>query len=215
VAHYLDNTDPVHKISIVSRGAALGFTISLPAEDKFLTTMAELNDTLAMALGGRAAEELVFSEATTGAANDLEKATDTAKQMIMRYGMSELLGPRTLGHNQAMPFLGRDFQLEPDYSQDVAQAIDEEIRRIIAEAHERARSVLTEHRATLDSLAAILIERETIDRGEFEALLAGTPEEEVFCEKDEKARKRAAQEGKPATQEPPRQPQFPTPAAAN
>jgi cell division protease FtsH len=215
VAHYLENTDPVHKISIVSRGAALGFTISLPAEDKFLTTMAELNDTLAMALGGRAAEELVFSEATTGAANDLEKATDTAKQMIMRFGMSELLGPRTLGHNQAMPFLGRDFQLEPDYSQDVAQAIDGEIRRIIAEAHERARGVLTEHRQMLDSLAAILIERETIDRGEFEALLAGTSEEEVFCEKDEKARKRAAQEGTPAAQEPPRQPQFPTPTAAN
>ena len=99
----------MHKISIVSRGAALGFTISLPAEDKFLTTMGELNDTLAMTLGGRAAEEIQFGEITTGAANDLEKATDTAKQMIMRWGMSEKLGPRTLGHNQAMPFLGRDF----------------------------------------------------------------------------------------------------------
>jgi cell division protease FtsH len=188
VAHYLPYTDPVHKISIVSRGAALGLTISLPAEDKFLTTMAELNDTLAMTLGGRAAEEIVYSEITTGAANDLEKATDTAKQMIMRYGMSELLGPRTLGHNQAMPFLGRDFSQEPDYSEEIARAIDAEIRRIIAEAHERARSVLTEHRATLDELAAILIERETIERGEFEALLAGSPAAEVFAAKDQKAR---------------------------
>jgi cell division protease FtsH len=193
VAHYLPHTDPVHKISIVSRGAALGFTISLPAEDKFLTTMAELNDTLAMTLGGRAAEEIVFSEITTGAANDLEKATDTAKQMIMRYGMSELLGPRTLGHNQAMPFLGRDFSQEPDYSEEVARAIDEEIRRIIAEAHERARGVLVEHRETLDSVAAILIERETIERSEFEALLAGSPAEQVFAARDEKARRRAAE----------------------
>ena len=195
VGHYLPHTDPVHKISIVSRGAALGFTISLPAEDKFLTTMGELNDTLAMTLGGRAAEEIVFGEITTGAANDLEKATDTAKQMIMRWGMSEKLGPRTLGHNQAMPFLGRDFSQEPDYSEEIARAIDDEIRRIIAEAHERARAVLAAHREQLDSTAKILIERETLERGEFEALLAGTPEEEVFREKDEKARQRSAGEG--------------------
>ena len=150
VGHYLTHTDPVHKISIVSRGAALGFTISLPAEDKFLTTMGELNDTLAMTLGGRAAEEIQFGEITTGAANDLEKATDTAKQMIMRWGMSEKLGPRTLGHNQAMPFLGRDFSQEPDYSEEIARAIDDEIRRIIEDAHERARSVLSAHREQLD-----------------------------------------------------------------
>ena len=215
VGHYLTHTDPVHKISIVSRGAALGFTISLPAEDKFLTTMGELNDTLAMTLGGRAAEEIQFGEITTGAANDLEKATDTAKQMIMRWGMSEKLGPRTLGHNQAMPFLGRDFSQEPDYSEEIARSIDDEIRRIIEEAHDRARSVLSEHRDALDTLAAISIERETLERGEFEALLAGTPEEEVFREKDAKARQRAAQEGEPAAQEPPRRPQFPTPAPAN
>jgi cell division protease FtsH len=196
VGHYLPHTDPVHKISIVSRGAALGFTISLPAEDKFLTTMAELNDALAMTLGGRAAEEIVFAEITTGAANDLEKATDTAKQMIMRYGMSELLGPRTLGHNQAMPFLGRDFSQEPDYSEEVARAIDAEIRRIIADAHERATTVLGEHREQLDSVAAILIERETIERTEFEALLAGSPAEEVFAARDAKARRRAAEKAR-------------------
>ena len=150
VGHFLTHTDPVHKISIVSRGAALGYTISLPAEDKFLTTMAELNDSLAMTLGGRAAEEIQFGEITTGAANDLEKATDTAKQMIMRWGMSAKLGARTLGHNQAMPFLGRDFSQEPDYSEEVARAIDDEIRRIIEEAHDRARAVLAAHREALD-----------------------------------------------------------------
>ena len=109
VAHFLENTDPVHKISIISRGQALGYTISLPTEDKFLTTRAELSDTLAMTLGGRAAEEIVFSEITTGAANDLEKVTATAKQMVMRFGMSEKLGPRTFGHDQSQPFLGREF----------------------------------------------------------------------------------------------------------
>ena len=191
VGHFLTHTDPVHKISIVSRGAALGYTISLPAEDKFLTTMAELNDSLAMTLGGRAAEEIQFGEITTGAANDLEKATDTAKQMIMRWGMSAKLGARTLGHNQAMPFLGRDFSQEPDYSEEVARAIDDEIRRIIEEAHDRARAVLAAHREALDSTAQILVERETIERGEFEALLAGTPPAEVFRDKDERARQRS------------------------
>ena len=108
VGHFLPNCDPVHKVSIISRGQALGYTISLPQEDKFLTTRTSLMDTLAMTLGGRAAEELVFDEVTTGAANDLEKVTGTAKNMIMRYGMSEKLGPRTLGHRQDQPFLGRD-----------------------------------------------------------------------------------------------------------
>ena len=103
----------MHKISIISRGQALGYTISLPTEDKFLTTRAELSDTLAMTLGGRAAEEIVFSEITTGAANDLEKVTATAKQMVMRFGMSEKLGPRTFGHDQSQPFLGREFSASP------------------------------------------------------------------------------------------------------
>jgi cell division protease FtsH len=216
VAHFLAHTDPVHKISIVSRGAALGFTISLPAEDKFLTTMGELNDTLAMTLGGRAAEEIQFGEITTGAANDLEKATDTAKQMIMRWGMSEKLGPRTLGHNQAMPFLGRDFSQEPDYSEEVARAIDDEIRRIIADAHERARAVLSAHREQLDATAKILIERETLERAEFEALLSGTPEAEVFRDKDDKARQRSAGEGAGQKRAPaPRQPRVGPPLPAD
>ena len=126
VAHYLENTDPVHKISVISRGQALGYTISLPTEDKFLTTRAELSDTMAMTLGGRAAEELVFGEVTTGASNNLEKVTATAKQMVMRFGMSEKLGPRVFGHDHGQPFLGREFSSEPDYSDDVAREIDSE-----------------------------------------------------------------------------------------
>ena len=191
VGHYLENTDPVHKVSVVSRGQALGYTISLPTEDKFLTTMSELMDTLAMTLGGRAAEEVVFGEITTGAANDLEKATSIAKQMIMRYGMSEELGPRTLGHNQDLPFLGREFQQEPDYSEEVARQIDDEIRRIIEEAHERAKAVLVERREQLDAITRILMQRETLERTEFEALLDGVPEEEVFRARDEREAKRA------------------------
>src|SRR3954453_4520936 len=113
VAHFLDHTDPVHKISVISRGQALGYTISLPTEDKFLTTRAELQDTLAMTLGGRAAEEIAFSEITTGAANDLEKVTATAKQMVMRFGMSKRLGPRVFGHDHGMPFQGREFSAAP------------------------------------------------------------------------------------------------------
>ena len=157
VGHFLEYTDPVHKISVVSRGQALGYTISLPTEDKFLTTKQELMDTLSMTLGGRAAEEVVFGEITTGAANDLEKATSTAKQMIMRYGMSEELGPRTLGHDQSMPFLGREFQQQADYSEEIARQIDDEIRRIIEEAHQRAKDLLTEKRELLDRISKILI----------------------------------------------------------
>ena len=180
MAHYLKNTDPVHKISIISRGQALGYTISLPTEDKFLTTRAELFDTLAMTLGGRAAEEITFSEITTGAANDLEKVTQTAKQMVMRFGMSEKLGPRTFGHDQSLPFLGREFSSEPDYSDEIAREIDDEIRRFVEEAHQTAREVLTSHKPELDKLSKILLQRETIEREEFEQLLAGKSEEEVF-----------------------------------
>ena len=187
VGHFLENTDPVHKISVVSRGQALGFTISLPTEDKFLTTKAELMDRLAMTLGGRAAEEVVFNEITTGAANDLEKATATAKQMVMRFGMSEELGPRTLGHDQSMPFLGREFQQQADYSEEVAKQIDDEIRRIIAEAHQTAKDLLTEKRELLDQISKILIQRETIEASEFQALLGGVAEADAFSERDRKA----------------------------
>jgi cell division protease FtsH len=182
VGFYLEHTDEVHKISIISRGQALGYTISLPREDRYLTTKSALMDQLAMTLGGRAAEELVFHEVTTGAANDLEKVTSTAKQMIMRFGMSEKLGPRVLGRNHDMPFLGREMGNEPDYSEEIAREIDDEIRRVIEEAHSTAHRVLEEHMAELHKLSSILIERETIDKDQFERLLAGEPEEDVFRE---------------------------------
>ena len=173
VGYYLEGTDDVHKISIVSRGQALGYTISLPSEDRYLTTKGTLMDQMAMTLGGRAAEELVFHEVTTGAANDLEKVTHTAKQMIMRFGMSEKLGPRVLGRDHDMPFLGRDMGSAPDYSEEIAREIDDEIRRVIEEAHDTATRVLREHMDELHNLSLILIERETVDKDQFERLLAG------------------------------------------
>jgi cell division protease FtsH len=180
VGHFLEHSDPVHKISIISRGQALGYTISMPQEDKFLTTKAELTDNLAMTLGGRAAEEIVFSEITTGASNDLEKVTATAKQMVMRFGMSEKLGPRVFGHDHGQPFLGREFSAEPDYSDEIAREIDDEIRRIVEAAHQRAKDLLTEYRGELGTISEILVKRETIEKEEFEGLLAGKTEEEVF-----------------------------------
>ncbi len=213
VGHYLPNADPVHKISVVSRGQALGYTISMPTEDKFLTTKAQLEDQMAMTLGGRAAEEIVFNEITTGAANDLEKVTSTAKQMTMRFGMSEKLGPRVLGHSQGAPFLGRDLHSEPDYSDDLARDIDAEIRRIIEEAHQRARDILVEYRDKLEGLSKILLTRETIEREEFIALLAGAAEEDVYRSKDEEARRRLAEDaGSSPAEEAPRR--VPAPPAA-
>ena len=180
VGHFLEHSDPVHKVSIISRGQALGYTISLPTEDKFLTTKAELTDTMAMTLGGRAAEEIVFGEITTGASNDLEKVTATAKQMVMRFGMSEKLGPRVFGHDHGQPFLGREFSAEPDYSDEIAREIDDEIRRIVEGAHQQAKDILAEHREELTKISELLLKRETIEREEFEALLEGKTEEEVF-----------------------------------
>src|ERR1700756_5795219 len=180
VGHFLPNADPIHKISVISRGQALGYTISLPGEDKFLTTRAELTDNMAMTLGGRAAEEIIFGEITTGASNDLEKVTATAKQMVMRFGMSEKLGPRVFGHDHGQPFLGREFSAEPDYSDEIAREIDLEIRRIVESAHTVARDILTEHREALNRISEILLKRETIERDQFQALLNGDSEEQVF-----------------------------------
>jgi cell division protease FtsH len=175
VAHVLPNTDPVHKISVVSRGRALGYTLTLPEEDKFMMTREELADELAMLLGGRVAEELIVGDITTGAANDIERATKVARQMVTEYGMSDIIGPLTLGQKQHEVFLGRDFQTQPDYSDQVAFEIDNEVRRLIDEAHDEALEILEGHRAKLDALAARLIERETIDRDEVEAFLAEIP----------------------------------------
>ena len=185
VGQLLEHTDPVHKISIISRGQALGYTISLPTEDKFLTTRAELTDTMAMTLGGRAAEEIVFGEITTGASNDLEKVTETAKQMVMRFGMSERLGPRVFGHDRGQPFLGREFSAEPDYSDEIAREIDDEIRRIVESAHQTAKNLLNERRDDLEKVSKLLLERETIDAEQFVALLDGKAPEEVFADEEE------------------------------
>jgi cell division protease FtsH len=152
----------------------------MPQEDKFLTTKAELTDNMAMTLGGRAAEEIVFGEITTGASNDLEKVTATAKQMVMRFGMSEKLGPRVFGHDHGQPFLGREFSAEPDYSDEIAREIDDEIRRIVESAHQRAQELLGEHREKLTTISEVLVKRETIEKEQFEALLEGKTEEEVF-----------------------------------
>ncbi len=203
VGHLLPNCDPVHKISIISRGQALGYTISLPTEDKFLTSRAELTDTMAMTLGGRAAEEIVFGEITTGASNDLEKVTETAKRMVMRFGMSERLGPRVFGHDRGQPFLGREFSAEPDYSDEIAREIDDEIRRIVESAHQTAKDLLNEKRDELDTISKILLEHETIDAGQFVDLLAGKPVDEVFVDDEEPSQpvepapepERAAREG--------------------
>jgi cell division protease FtsH len=135
---------------------------------------------MAMTLGGRAAEEICFDEITTGASNDIEKVTATAKQMVMRFGMSEKLGPRVFGHDHGQPFLGREFSSEPDYSDEIAREIDDEIRRIVETAHIQAKDILTERRESLTKLSEILIKRETIEKEQFEALLEGRTEEEVF-----------------------------------
>ena len=193
VAHYLPDSDPVHKISIISRGQALGYTITLPTEDKFMVKKREIMDKLAHMLGGRVAEEIRFTDVTTGAANDLQRATETARRMVTQYGMSENLGPLTFGHDPAQPFVGRDFSAGQEYSEETARAIDAEIRRVIDEAYNAAGRVLQEHRGELDMMSNLLIERETIDKDEFEALLAGADPDEVFRAKDE-ARSRKAGE---------------------
>jgi cell division protease FtsH len=212
VGHYLEHTDPVHKITIVSRGQALGLTISLPTEDRYLTTRTALMHQMGMTLGGRAAEEIVFHEVTTGAANDLEKVTQTAKQMIMRFGMSEKLGPRVLGRGHDQPFLGRDYGAEADYSEEIAREIDDEIRRVIEEAHELALSVLREHMEELHRISQILIERETIDKDQFERLLAGEDESTVFPDEKPAPSVPEPQE-EPRRERKPRPRPFPLPGA--
>jgi cell division protease FtsH len=163
VAHALPNTDPVHKVSIIPRGRALGYTLTLPLEDKFLVTRSELVDELSMLLGGRSAEEMIFADPTTGAQNDIERATAIARQMVMEYGMSDTLGPLRFGQPRGEVFLGRDLATTPDYSDEVASSIDSEIRRLIESAHQKAHQILEVNREVLDHLASELIANETLD----------------------------------------------------
>jgi cell division protease FtsH len=164
VGHAMANADPVHKVTIIPRGRALGYTQALPTEDKFLSTRAEMQDQLAMLLGGRTAEELIFHEPTSGAANDIDKATQIARSMVVEYGMSERLGARKFGSGDAEPFLGMSQSHGRDYSEEIASAIDEEIKRMIEAAHDEAWEVLVEYRDVLDNLVLQLLEHETLNR---------------------------------------------------
>jgi cell division protease FtsH len=166
VGHAMANADPVHKVTIIPRGRALGYTQALPTEDKFLTTRAEMQDQLAMLLGGRTAEEFIFHEPTSGAANDIDKATQIARNMVTEYGMSERLGARKFGSGDAEPFLGMAQSHARDYSEEISSAIDEEIRRLIEAAHDEAWEVLVEYRDVLDNLVLQLLEKETLSRKE-------------------------------------------------
>jgi cell division protease FtsH len=172
VGHALPNADPVHKISIIPRGRALGYTLSLPTEDKFLVTRSEMVDDLAMFLGGRVAEELVFDDPTTGAQDDIDRATKMARQMVTEYGMSDKLGPLTLGQKTEQVFLGRDFASHPDYSDNIAFEIDKEIRRLIDEAHAEALEIIIQYRPSLDAIVDALLEKETVEKKELMELLA-------------------------------------------
>jgi len=171
VMHHLEHCDPVHKVSIVSRGMALGYTMPLPEGDKYLRRRDAFEHEIVGLLGGRAAEELIFNQVTTGASNDLERATKLARAMVTRYGFSRKLGLRTFGEEQGNAYLGSLGETR-DYSEEKAQAIDQEIDQILETAYQRAKSILTEQRSKMDTLAAALLEHETIERTAFEAMMA-------------------------------------------
>jgi cell division protease FtsH len=172
VAHTIPEADPVHKVTIVARGMMGGFTMALPEEDRTLVSRNKLKADMAFMLGGRAAEELVFDDITSGASNDLEKVTKVARSMVTRLGMSEELGPMVYGQKEELIFLGREISEQRDYSESIAERIDAEVRVLVQQAHDRARSLLTQYRAQLDAVAQRLIELETIDRAEFERVFA-------------------------------------------
>jgi len=170
VGHVLPNTDPIHKVSIIARGRALGWTLALPTEDKNIKSRSELRDEMAMLMGGRTAEELIFGDPTTGAMNDIERATQIARAMVTQYGMSDSLGPQQLGNRTGEPFLGKEVGHEVNYSDHIAAAIDAEIRRLLDEAHDEASEILTLHRPTLDRLADALVKHETLSDADLEPI---------------------------------------------
>lgn len=174
VAASLTHSDPVHKVSIVARGRAAGYTLKLPTEDRHLYSRSHFIDELASALGGFAAEKLVFQDITTGASDDLRKATDIARSLVTRFGMSEKVGPMALGEREEFVFLGRELTTERNYSEDTARLIDQEVKKLIDDAHQTATKILTERRPKLNEIAQVLIEKETIERGEFDKLIKGT-----------------------------------------
>jgi cell division protease FtsH len=175
VGHILPNTDPIHKISIVSRGTALGVTWALPEEDKKMVSKSEMEDDLAMLLGGRAAEKIFFKDVTTGASNDMERATKMARDMVTRYGMSDKMGNQVYGRRDEMVFLGKELaEHHKDYSEEVAAKIDEEIFQILNTAYKRAEDLILKNKKKMDDVAAVLIKKETLDAAEFNKLMNGT-----------------------------------------
>ncbi|NLA27033.1 MAG: ATP-dependent metallopeptidase FtsH/Yme1/Tma family protein [Firmicutes bacterium] len=192
VGYLLPHTDPVHKVSIIPRGRAGGYTLMFPEEDRYFMTRSELLDRVTTLLAGRVAEKLVLDEISTGAQNDLERATSIVRQMIMEYGMSDSLGPITLGHKHDQVFLGRDIGRDRDYSEEIAKAIDHEIRRTIDQCYERAREILEENRDKLDLIAQALLEKETLDAGEITALVEGRSLAELEAGRREKEKADAA-----------------------
>jgi cell division protease FtsH len=170
VAFALPNTDPVHKVTILPRGRALGYTMVLPDEDRYATTRNQMLDQLAYSLGGRAAEELIFHDPTTGASNDIEKATNLARAMVTQYGMTEKIGAIKLGTSDSEPFLGRDYGHQRDYSENVAGIVDSEIHNLIENAHQEAFDILVANRDTLDALVVELLERETLLKDDIEKI---------------------------------------------
>ena len=184
VGHLLENADPVHKVSIISRGQALGYTLSLPDEDHFLQSRKSMLDDLAVLLAGRTAEELFCDDITTGASNDLERATKMAREMVTRYGMSDELGTQVYGEAQHEVFLGRDYANHQDLSAETTKRIDDEVERIMREAHERARQILSANADRMHKMAAALLAKETIEGDEMMALLNGTYDEWVAQQGD-------------------------------
>ncbi len=179
VAAALRNTDPVTKVTILPRGRALGYTMVMPQDDKYSVTRNELLDQLAYAMGGRVAEEIVFHDPSTGASNDIEKATSTARKMVTQYGMSERIGSVKLGSGGGEPFLGRDMSQERNYSDQVAYVVDEEVRRLLDNAHDEAYQILTENRDVLDRLALELLERETLNQAEIAEVFSDVRKRDV------------------------------------
>ncbi len=175
VGHVLPNLDPIHKVTIIPRGRSGGYTLALPMEEKYFNRRSELVDQLAYALGGRTAEELVFGDPSTGANDDIGKATNLARKMVMEYGMSDKLGPLRYGKPEAEVFLGRDYSQRNDISDELAAAIDEEVRRLITQAHDEAREILVAHRDALDRIAKALLENETLDAAEVAEVFGDIP----------------------------------------
>lgn len=196
VGHYMPTVDPIHKVSIIPRGRAGGYTLALPLEDKNYATRTELMENVVFLLGGRVAEAIALQEISTGARNDIERATKLVRTMITEYGMSEELGPMTFGHgHEDQVFLGRDISRDKNYSEQVAASIDREMRSLIDRSYQRAEEIVTTHRDQLDRITQALLEKETLERADFEALLAGTDQEKPAV--SEEARP-SSDEGEPA-----------------